>query len=98
MRKKRRWLIEIGIFVGVLGILGFVAYLQAEAWAKSYIEDKYPGVKIGHLDIHWRERRATLFNDRENLKATLDRSRASSPPRGRPCPRMPAASTGPARS
>lgn len=76
MRKKRRWLIGIGIFVGVLGILGFVAYLQAETWVQSYIEDKYPGVKIGHLDIHWCERRATFFNvkiDRENLKATLDR-------------------------
>jgi hypothetical protein len=76
MRKKRRWLIRIGIFVGVLGILGIVAFLKAESWAKAYIESKYPGVTIGHLEIHWWEKRATAYNikvDRENLKATLDR-------------------------
>lgn len=76
MRKKRRWLISIGIFLGVLGILGVVAYLKAEAWAKAYIEEKYPGVTIGRLDIHWMERRGTFYNikvERENLRATLDR-------------------------
>lgn len=73
MRKKRRWL--VGIF-SVLGILVVIVYLQAEAWAKAYIEGEYPGVTIGHLDIYWWEKRATVYNlkvDRENLKAKLDR-------------------------
>lgn len=75
-KKRRRWLIGLGIALGVLGICGLVAYMKADAWAKSYIEEKYPGVTIGHLDIRWMDRRATFFNvkvDRENLKATLDR-------------------------
>ncbi len=73
MRKKRRW---IGIVFGILGILGTLAFLKAEDWARAYIEDSYPGVTIGRLDIHWWEKRATLFDikvDRENLKAELDR-------------------------
>lgn len=55
--------------------MGFVAYLEAPSFVKRYVEQKYPGVTVGEVQLYWWEKRATFYNvkvDRENLKASLD--------------------------
>lgn len=75
MQKKRRWWrIVLGVVVALLLGLGTTGYLMAPGWVKSYIEERYPGVTVGQVELHWLKQEVTLYNvtvDRPGLKATL---------------------------
>lgn len=74
--KRRRWWLALPILLVLLGAAALTVYLGAPGWVRKYIEDKYPGVQVGRVEIHWTEQRLTLFDvkvDRGPIQATFPR-------------------------